>query len=132
MATTQAPDRTGEKRTLHISSFESSDFPAKIVGPSYWLPVTLADGREIRTERAPVVSLRQTLEGEPYLRMSDENLDYRFMYPRADSVVGIDADEDGVILSTQELIKNAITESQEFLATRATAPAVTAGDDLPI
>lgn len=143
MAMQQAPDRTGEMRTLNIAQFETSGFPARIVGPSYWLPVVLAErtldngtvlpARTLRTERAPVVSLRTTLEGETFHRLSDENLDYRFMAPRAKAVVGIDTDEDGVILSTQDVIDLAVNESKAFLASRVgTATPVIAGDDLPL
>lgn len=129
MATQQAPDRTGDKRNLFISSFETSDFPSVIVGPSYYLTVTTAAGKEIRTERAPVVSLRTTLDGEPYTVLGDENVDYRFMAPRKSTVIGIDATEDGEKIEVDDLITLA-NESFRALLARTGPATVTADVDL--
>lgn len=126
-------DRSGEERYLNIAGFNESGFPAVLAGESYFADVTLAprprpDGtvlpaRTITVERCQAISLRKTLEGEPYLAISDENIDFRFMPLRDKAVTGLDADENGAKISVAELTQMVSANFAEYL-TKRTAPAV--------
>jgi len=134
-------DRTGEMRYLEIRGFTESHFPSVLIGESYLAEVALAErpasngtilpARTLTVERCQVISQRKTLEGEPYLAISDENIDFRFMPLRDKAIVGLDATEEGEKLTAAQLTQLVAANFAEYLATRAT-PAVTTGDDLPM
>lgn len=63
---------------------------------------------EIEVTRADFISLRENLAGETYLAYSNETVQYGYLpiaMPRFSSVVGLDADADGAVITLQELIE---------------------------
>ena len=133
-------DRSGEMRYLEIPSFETSHFPTVLVGESRYETVTLPEkvvrdrvlpARKITVERCQAVSLRTTLDGEPYLHLSDENVDLRFMPLRDKTVVGLDATEDGERITAAELTQIVAANFTAFIAEQANKTAAPAdGSDL--
>lgn len=133
-------DRSGEQRYLNIAGFERSNFPAVLAGESYLADVTLAErvkpdgtilpARTITIERCQAISLRETLAGEPYLAISDENVDIRFMPLRDKAVEGLDADENGAKITIAELTQKVSADFTAFLAKRVAPAAPDDGSDL--
>ena len=80
--------------------------PALIYGDIVNTSVTLASGRTIPAQLAPVLSLRETNPDGPnpgvqYRTITQENL--KFVTHRFDSIVGLDVSEDGTVLQEEEL-----------------------------
>lgn len=73
-----------------------------VINKSTGLPV------EITVSRADFISLRETREGEQYLAMTTEVVQYGYRpvaEPRFSTVVGLDATEDGEVITLQSLIE---------------------------
>lgn len=64
---------------------------------------------EITVTRADFISLRESREGEKYLALSTEVIQYGYrpvMEPRFNAIVGLDATPDGEIITLQDLVEN--------------------------
>lgn len=73
-----------------------------VVNKSTGLPV------DITVTRADFVSLRESLAGEKYLAVTNEVVQYGYRMvalPRFTSIVGLDADADGAVLSLADLME---------------------------
>lgn len=82
----------------------SDEAPAlvTVINKSTGLPV------DITVTRADFISLRETREGEKYLALTTEVVQYGYRpiaEPRFSSVVGLDATEDGEVISLQTLME---------------------------
>ena len=62
---------------------------------------------DITVTRADFISLRETREGDAYLALTNETVQYGYrpvVEPRFNSVVGLDATEEGAKMSLQDLM----------------------------
>ena len=125
------PDRTGEMRYQLISQFERSNFPAIIAGPSRLLDVE-RNGRWFTVERAMVISRRTRLDGTPYKAYTDENLDFRFMPPRDEAIVGFDATENGEKITLNDHLREIAEDFQAYLKSQQAPIDEAALDSLPL
>lgn len=75
--------------------------PTTIVSRTTGLPV------DIIVTRADFVSLRESRDGDPYLALTNETVQYGYRpvtEPRFSTIVGLDATEDGEKMSLQALL----------------------------
>lgn len=127
----------GSKTTISLAN--GVRFPAIVVGEQEMTPKTIVNRAtnapvEIVVVRADVISLRETREGAKYLALTNEVVQYGYrpiMEPRFNSIVGLDATEDGEKISLQSLVEKHSASYSEWqsaqFALRSTATDV---DDL--
>jgi hypothetical protein len=85
-----------------IAISDESAEKVTVINRSTGLPV------DITVTRADFISLRETREGEKYLALTTEVVQYGYRpvaEPRFSSVVGLDATEDGEVITLQSLIE---------------------------
>lgn len=96
-----------EKTNIHFRGNGAAvTIPGLIVSAPQFTTVQRADGRNIPAKLVEVISLRDSNPdganaGIKYLRKSIENA--AFMTDRFDTVVGLDVDADGVVMSYRDL-----------------------------
>ena len=113
-------------------------WPAVVVGDLTSTTQTVIDRTtnepvEIEVTRFDAISLRETREGEKYLAFSNEvaNFGYRVVaLPRFDAVVGLDATEEGEVITLADLLNLHAVSYGKFAAEQFAARKATAAADL--
>jgi hypothetical protein len=89
---------------------------------------------DITVTRADFISLRETREGEQYLALTNEVVQYGYRpvaMPRLTTIVGLDATEDGEVIPLQSLIeKHALSFSEWQAKNYEARKGVTAAADI--
>jgi hypothetical protein len=126
-----------DKYFLHFAGVE---IPAVQVGPDTHTTVELRDGRKIPAVFANMISLRGTNPDNgpvvEYLTLTPENK--RFVTMRFTNVIGLDVDENGALLTVEELERQRAKDimARQQVVAAAKAPIIlsiadlVAGDDL--
>lgn len=99
--------------------------PGVVVSPPFQSSFQGRNGAQIPQQRASIVTLRTSVDGKEYAKLSDESL--VFLAPRGGELVkGLDVDgETGEILSVPAIRQLAVNSLQQYLVGQAAAmPAV--------
>ena len=110
-------------------------FAGVIVSEPVAAVATTSAGRSIPTYRADVITVRTTNPANgpvtEYKRKSNEDLG--FWFPRGKAVVGLDADENGAVISLEDLSEATMESTLAFQVARIDAqPVMATGDDLDL
>ena len=108
----------GSRVTLAIAG---RAVPGRIASAPEPTTITTPSGRRIPVLQAEVISLRTTRDGSrQYLMRSVESL--RFLFPRTNTVPGLDVDDTGAPLPIDRLYEAVLASTLEWQAQRSGAP----------
>ncbi len=119
----EKPVETYQGQKISFNTADGRTLPGIVISEEKATPTQVRNRStgllvDIIVTRVDVVSLRVSREGNTYLQISSEVVQYGYapkMLPRFTDVVGLDIDEDGKSLSLQAVIDKVAADREAFI-----------------